>query len=324
MTKNTSIDNDKLHKEGNPSIGVIIPTYQGAKHLSHCLPYIMQSSLKPRVLIIDSSSNDNTIEIAKQWGAETIVIPQNEFNHGLTREIGRQHLKTDIVVMMTQDAYATSPQMLEHLVRPLIEKRGSVSYARQLPHLGAGFFESFPRYFNYPEKSHIRGIDNLSEYGVYTFFCSNSCAAYLNSALDEVGGFPSVLFGEDTAVVAKLLNRHHKIAYVANAEVRHSHHYSLLQEFKRHFDIGLARQEYGHLISAGGKDSKRGTAYAKEMFKQLVKKHPEKIPYSILQLTLKWLGYKIGQASTNAPVWFKRKLSSQSFYWNSNYFIKKK
>lgn len=298
------------------TIGVVIPTFKGAKHLPNCLPFILQSPLKPRVLVIDSSSPDNTLAIAQKMGAETLKIPQSEFNHGLTRELGRNYLKTDIVVMITQDAYPASPQMLEKLVAPLLEGKASISYARQIPHKGAEFFESFPRRFNYPAVSHIRGICDISNYGIYTFFCSNSCAAYLNNALDEIGGFPEVLFGEDTVVVAKLLHRGHKIAYTASAEVHHSHHYTLKQEFCRHFDIGLARNSYRDLIALAGKDTQRGKAYVKSMLHELKQKNPSLIPYALIQCAAKLFGYRLGQASLHAPLWLKKIFSSQKYYWN--------
>jgi rhamnosyltransferase len=298
-----------------PSVGVIIPTYQGARHLQHCLPPLLQSPLKPKVLIIDSSSTDQTVDFARSQGVEVVIIPQKSFNHGTTREWGRKHLNTSIVVMITQDAYITSSSTLENLIQPIIDNQASVSYGRQLPHLQAGFFGSFAREFNYSGTSHIRSIQDIDHYGVYTFFCSNSCAAYLNSALDEVGGFPHVLFGEDTVAVAKLLHQNHSIAYVAEATVFHSHDYSLSEEFSRHFDIGLARHSYQDLIKAGGKDSQRGTAYVKTLLKTLLKKAPWKIPYGILQIAAKYCGYRLGQASLNAPQWFKKRLSSQKYYW---------
>ena len=297
------------------SIGVVIPTYQAAKHLPHCLPPIIQSPLKPRILIIDSSSTDNTVAIARKYGVETLIIPQSEFNHGLTRELGRKHLQTDIVVMITQDAYATSSVMLEELIHPIATRQASIAYARQIPHKNAQFFEAFPRSFNYPMNSHIRGIQDCAEYGIYTFFCSNSCAAYLNKALDEVGGFPSVLFGEDTIVVAQLLHRHHKIAYTATAEMHHSHHYSLKQEFHRHFDIGFSRHTYRSLIEIAGKDTRRGKDYFKCLIKELCRTKPMLIPYAILQTASKFLGYRLGQKAEHFPVWLKKAFSSNKSYW---------
>ncbi len=298
------------------SIGVIVITHTAEKHLRHCLPPFLNSPLKPKVLVVNSSSNDGTVALAKELGAETLVIPRSEFNHGSTREKARKYLGTDIVVMITPDAYAKDSFVLEKLVSPLIEKEASVAYARQIPHDGADFFESFPREFNYPEKGHIRGIEDIATYGIYTYFCSNSCAAYTQSALDEVGGFRHVLLGEDTVAVANLLKNGHKIAYVAEAIVKHSHRYSLSQEFRRNFDTGLARQGYRDLLSAAGPDTNRGKEYVKKMLKSLVKQKPILIPYACTQTLVKWLGYKIGTKSKNAPLWLKKFLTSQDFYWS--------
>lgn len=301
----------------SPSIGIVIPTFKAAKHLPHCLPILLKSSLKPRILVIDSSSPDDTVALAKQMGAETVIIPKQEFNHGATRECARQYLKTDIVVMMTQDAYPASLNLLEELVSPLLKHQASIAYARQIPHKNAGFFEAFPRSFNYPAESHIRSVKEASQYGPYTFFCSNSCAAYLNQALDDIGGFPHVLFGEDTIVVAKLLHRGHKIAYVATAEVHHSHDYSLKQEFIRHFDMAIARHGYKDLLQVGGSDTRRGKEYMQTMLSQLKKERPSLIPYALLQALAKLAGYRFGKASFYAPNWFKKRLSGHPSFWKN-------
>ena len=294
-------------------VGIVIPTFQAAHHLPYCLPPLLQSPLKPRILVIDSSSQDGTVAVARSMGAETLVIPQREFNHGTTREKGRKMLDTSIVVMMTQDAYPTSPDMLELLIKPLVEQQASIAYARQIPHQGASPFAIFARQFNYPTTSHIRDLGDISKYGIYTFFCSNSCAAYLNCALDDIGGFPPILFGEDSVVTAKLLHRHHAIAYVAEAQVHHSHDYTLKQEFCRHFDMAITRHAYRELFSYGGSDSQRGRAYVQALLKELWKTSPSLIPYAILQTFAKWGGYRLGQASLHTSCKLKR------FFRNSPY-----
>ncbi len=300
-----------------PTIGVVIPTYNAKRHLPFCLPPLLQSPLKPRVLVIDSSSHDGTVDLAKEMGVETLVIHQTEFNHGTTREKARQYLNTDIIVMVTQDAYAVDKHVLGKLIEPLISKQASAAYARQLPHDGADIFESFARDFNYPSTSHLRTINDVNTYGVYTYFCSDSCAAYSNQALNEVGGFPAVLTGEDTVVVAKMLQKGHTIAYVAEACVKHSHGYTLWQEFQRHFDTGLARKTYGHLLQAGGGDEKRGKEYVICLMNHLKQEKPTLLPYACLHVLAKWLGYRIGRSLENAPPWLKKALSSQKFYWKS-------
>ena len=299
------------------SIGVAIITHNACHHLPHCLPPFLNSPLKPRVVVVNSSSNDGTIEMAQKWGAETLVIPRLKFNHGSTREKARLYLNTDIVVMATPDAYASDHCALEHLLEPILTGKAALSYGRQIAHDGADFFESFAREFNYPSQSHIRSLKDINHFGSYTYFCSNSFAAYSNKALVEVGGFSPVLIGEDTVAAAKLLNAGHSIAYVAEAIVKHSHRYCLKDEFTRSFDTGLARRTYQELISQGGKDTVRGKLYVQALLARLYKEKPYLMPYAVVQSTIKWLGYRLGQASINAPRFWKKSLSAQDFYWAS-------
>ncbi len=297
------------------TVGLAVLTLNAEEHLTRCLSPFLQSSLKPKILVVDSSSTDGTVAQAKQLGVDILQIKKTEFNHGKTRELARKHLNTDIVVMLTPDAYAIDAFVLEKLIYPIQEGLASIAYARQIPHEGAGFFESFARDFNYSPKSEIRSIADVSRYGSYTFFCSDSCAAYLNSALDEIQGFRSVLLGEDAVATAELLKRGHKIAYVAEAQVRHSHSYSLKQEFSRYFDTGLMRKEYENLLSCACNDQARGVAFARQLLKQLYKNRPLLIPYGCIHILVKWAGYRIGQASINAPLWWRKTLSSQKYYW---------
>lgn len=301
----------------SPSVGVAVLTYNSRHHLSYCLPPILQSPIKPKILVVDSSSSDGTLELARQFGVGILQIPKEEFNHGTTRERARKELGTDIVVMMTPDAYATHPGVLETLVCPLLEKKAALAYARQIPRTGAKIFEAFPRYFNYPKESQLRSIEDLERLGAYTFFFSDSFGAYQNALLDEIGGFSPVLTGEDTVACAKLLLRGHRVAYVAEAEVRHSHNYSILQEFKRHFDTGLARATYQEFLQLKVSDSARGREYVKSLMAYLLRESPSKIPYALVQTAFKWLGYQIGKRSIHAPLWMKKRLSSQGFYWNN-------
>ncbi len=302
-----------------PTIGVAVITHHAKKHLPHCLPPLINSPLKPKIVVVNSSSNDGTVELAEEMGATTMIVPRSSFNHGYTREQARKFLDTDIVVMVTPDAYATSTETLSLLIQPIIENKASVAYARQIPHDQAGFFEAFPRAFNYPEKSHVRGIEDLHTYGVYTYFCSNSFAAYSNQALNEIDGFNPVLLGEDTIAVSKLLKKGHKIAYVAEAEVKHSHRYRLKQEFQRHFDTGLARKSTQELNVSSISDQKHGAKFLVDQFKVLLTSKPHLLPYATVQSTVKYLGYLLGRCSLRAPKWIVKQCSSQDYFWSSEY-----
>lgn len=301
------------------SLGVIFITHNSRHHLDHCLPPVLKSHLKPRILVVNSSSNDGTVDRAQEMGAETLVIPRHEFNHGATRELARKYLKTDIIVFMTPDAYPKDDDFLDELIKPIITGEAEISYARQIPHKDADFFETFPRQFNYPEKSHIRSKEDLAFHGAYTFFCSNTCAAYNNKVLNEIGGFDPSLFGEDTIAAAKLIAKGYRVAYVAESVVHHSHRYNLKQEFQRHFDIGLSRKKSADLFAIAGRVEKRGSVYLGTMLKQLIIKNPFLIPYALIHCGVKFLGYQLGRRSLKAPLWFKERMSSQDFFWSSKW-----
>ena len=155
----------------------------------------------------------------------------------------------------------------------------------------------------------------MPTYGAYLFFRSNSCAAYNNEALEAVGGFREVLLGEDTCAVAALLYAGQKFAYVSEAVVRHSHGYSLKQEFKRDFDTGLMRRQFKELQEIGASDAKRGWTYFRKLMKELATTSPQLIPYGLLETMTKYIGYFLGTVCVNAPVSLKRQLQQPDFYW---------
>jgi len=304
------------------SVGLIIPTKNAQATLGNTLSILKNSSLEFSALIIDSSSDDQTVSIAKEHNAKVVIIPQSEFNHGATREYARKQLATDIVVYLTQDAIPVRADLIANLVKPLIDQdEVVVSYGRQLAHEGADLFEAFPREYNYGNKPQIRGIEDVKKYGVYTFFCSNSCAAYKNSALDEIGGFRSALTNEDYFAVADFLQKGYKIAYAADAIVKHSHRYSLWQEFQRYFDTGYVRAENPIIQQLVGQAESRGVGFVVGLLKKLWKEQPQLIPYAIIQSLMKWLGYRIGFYGRTLPLWLRKKLSQQAYYWTSKYFL---
>lgn len=302
------------------TVGVAVITHRAKHHLPKCLPPLLGSPLQPRVVVVNSSSHDGTVEEAERLGAETLVIPRVEFNHGATRERARKHLGTDVVAMVTPDAYAVDEHVLGRMLEPILEGRAAVAYARQIPHVGAGFLEAFPRRFNYPETSELRSLADKERYGSYTIFCSNTFAGYRNALLDEAGGFPAVLSHEDQLATAALLQRGHKVAYVAEAVVHHSHTYTLRQEFQRYFDAGYARASYQDLYHIAGHDSSHGKVFLKALFKTVVRERPWLLPYTVVNTGVKWLGYKVGAASRTAPDWLKRACSGQDYYWTSTFY----
>src|SRR5581483_11305255 len=143
-TPRISADTSSTDLRSECSVGVAVLTYRSRAHLERCLRPLFRSRSRPRVLVVDSSSCDGTLELASALGAETLSIPREEFNHGGTRNLARQHLGTEVVVMMTPDAYVRDEGALDTLVAPIIAGEATIAYGRQVPRPKAGFFETFP------------------------------------------------------------------------------------------------------------------------------------------------------------------------------------
>ena len=87
-------------------VSVVIPTYNAARYLDAQLRALRTQTVKDlEILIIDSSSSDQTLEIAKQHAIQTAIIPKEKFDHGGTRTLaGKTRSVGDILVYPTQDA----------------------------------------------------------------------------------------------------------------------------------------------------------------------------------------------------------------------------
>ena len=298
-------------------MNVIIPTLNAAKDWPGFAPALLACVAPEEVLIVDSESTDGTVELARAAGFRTHGIRRSEFNHGGTRQLAAEmSADADLLVFMTQDAVLTSPDAIPKLVATFGDPGVAAAYGRQLPRAKAGAIEAHARFFNYPDISDVRDLSARQRLGFKTIFISNSFAAYRRSALMQVGGFQSnVIFGEDTVLAARLLLANYKVAYVADACVRHSHAQSCRQEFHRYFDIGVLHNREGWLLEAFGKASGEGKRFFLSELRHLREHAPAQIPWSVLRTVLKLLGYRLGRIEGLFPTEVKRRLSLNAMYW---------
>jgi rhamnosyltransferase len=299
-------------------IAVLIPTLNGEQNLQQVLPQLLDVVDPSQVWIIDSASGDRTVELCKRYHVNIHPIERRKFNHGGTRNLGRSLVQADILAYMTQDAIPVSPDSLQRLIRPFADPNVALTYGRQLPHPGTGPLEAFPRLFNYPATSFVKSKADIPRLGIKTFFCSDSFCAYRTNAWDEVGGFPArTLTWEDQHIAARLIAKGHKIAYAADAQVYHSHSYSLREEFQRYFDAGAFLKKESWMREMAGQAEGEGMRFFKEQIRYLINaKKTYLIPYSLMATAIKYAGYRAGMIEPYLPLDLKRVFSQQKYFWN--------
>jgi rhamnosyltransferase len=306
------------HKENKFKVSLLIPTYNAGDKWERTLKSINDQQFPfYQKIIVDSGSKDNTVNLAKAYGFNVIIIPQEEFNHGSTRQmLVEKAAGADIALFLTQDAILAGDNSVANLILAFNDSLIALAYGRQLPHEHAQPLEEHARLYNYPEKSQERSINDKGRLGFKTIFCSNSFAAYRVSALSQAGGFPlNSIMGEDTITAAKLLGLNYKIAYVAEATVRHSHNYTFKEEFKRFFDTRVFHEQNKWLVQQFGGPAGEGKKYVVSELKFILKHYPTKVFKIFSSVMGKWLGYNAGRFYARIPMRVLKKMSMHASYW---------
>ncbi|MDB6144341.1 MAG: glycosyl transferase [Pseudomonas sp.] len=301
-------------------LALIIPTRNAGPHLDRLLPALVSQTLQPdTVLVIDSSSTDDTVSRFQQFGARVQIIAAREFNHGGTRRWASEQVDAEAMILLTQDAIPATTQTFANLVKELQgDPRIGIAYGRQLPHPGAGILEAQSRFFNYSDQSRSKSLADAQELGIKTCFSSDSFSIYRRNALELVGGFPEDVIGsEDAHVAARMLLSGYLVRYAASACVEHSHNYSPMEEFRRYFDIGVFYGRERWIRDAFGTAGEEGKRYVQAELRAVRDAGQlHRVPEVLLRCALKLLGYRLGHAEHRLPTLLKRRLGMFSNYWN--------
>ncbi len=300
-------------------IQVIIPIYKPDHKLIELLKKIKEQSIEDiPLLIIDSGSNDEYKSEIKNMNCLVKKIDVKTFNHGGTRQMGADMFPDkDIYIFLTQDAILANEKSIENIVKVFDNFNIGCAYGRQLPHKDANLFSSYARLFNYKDKSYIYSIKDKEKYGMKTAFCSNSFAAYRRKALNEIGGFPiNTILSEDMYVAAKMLLNKWSVAYCSDAIVYHSHDYTIWQEFKRYFDIGVFHSRESWIRAIFGEAEGEGKKYIVSEFKYLIERNIMLIFPMIIRDIMKFLGFRLGMKERFINKHIKRKISMIKNFWN--------
>jgi rhamnosyltransferase len=298
-------------------VSVVIPTYNASLYLDVQLRALRAQTVKDiEILVIDSSSSDHTLDIARQHAIETVIIPKREFDHGRTRTLaGKTRSVGNVLVYLTQDALPCDEKAIETLIQPLLtEQNCGAAFGRQIPYQNATPFAQHLRLFNYPAQSYIRTYADRTALGIRAAFCSNSFAAYRRDALEDVGWFAeNLLLAEDMHVCARMLMKGYTLRYIAESVVYHSHNYTVAQEFKRYFDLGVFFEKEHWLLDEFGRPEGEGIKFVWSELSYLGSHgHLHLLPISMIRAVAKLIGYRLGHYYRYLPRTVLRRVSMHS------------
>lgn len=291
------------------TVDVIIPVYKPGKEFLTLMERLRAQTIPVNQIILMNTEQKYLDRLlygtTLERQAHNITVKhlsKREFDHGRTRNQGVKLSKSDVFVMMTQDAIPADEYLIERLLTHLRQEKVAVSYARQLSTKESGEIERYTRRFNYPEKSCVKTKEDLPKLGIKTFFCSNVCAAYDRKTFDRLGGFVKhTIFNEDMLYAAKAVEAGCGIAYAADACVYHAHNYTHRQQFHRNFDLGVSQAEHPEVFAKYPSELE-GIRMVKGLVAYLRQNGMKnKIPYVIIQSAFKYAGYLCGKQYRRLP-----------------------
>ena len=101
-------------------VSVAIPVRNGADVLEQTLAAVRGQRLDPsasiELIVCDSGSYDDSVSIARAYGAEVIEIPVERFSHGETRNLLMREAQGEYVAFLTQDAVPADQAWLARLL----------------------------------------------------------------------------------------------------------------------------------------------------------------------------------------------------------------
>ncbi|HKF04711.1 MAG TPA: glycosyltransferase family 2 protein [Candidatus Sulfotelmatobacter sp.] len=110
-------------------VSVIIPTRNEAQSIEHVLADLPRD-LVTEVIVVDSSSNDGTPEIAARMGARVIQEPRRGYGSACLTGLAAAE-SPDVVVFLDGD-YSDRPSELPTLLAPIIEGRADITLGSRL------------------------------------------------------------------------------------------------------------------------------------------------------------------------------------------------
>jgi glycosyltransferase involved in cell wall biosynthesis len=193
----------------------VIRAYNEARHIARLLEGIRQQTVTDvQIILVDSGSTDDTLDIVKRYPVQVQHIDPGEFTFGRSLNRGLALAEHDLVVIASAHVYPVYPDWLERLLKPFEDSQIGLSYGKQRGNSSSKFSERqiFSRWF--PDSSTPRQAHP---------FCNNANAA-VRRALWQQHPYDETLSGlEDLAWANWAIQQGRYLSYVAEAEIIHVH-----------------------------------------------------------------------------------------------------
>lgn len=215
-----------------PLCSLIIRAFNEEAHIGRLLSGVMQQTVRDvEIILVDSGSTDATVAIAQQYPVEVVSLRPEEFSFGRALNLGCSVASGEFLLFASAHVYPVYQDWIEQLLSPFAEPDIVLSYGRQRGAPGSKYAERqvFEKW--YPARSERRQRHP---------FANNANCAIRRSAWEALPYDETLTGLEDVAWAKRALDEGGALAYVAEAEVVHTHDETAGQIYRRYWREALA------------------------------------------------------------------------------------
>lgn len=235
------------------NVDVIIPIHKPDKRLEYALYELAQQKICPQKVILVESET-----IA--WESIPVAIPENlkivEVKTDAQEEAGFWNegllvSDAEYVLFLAENAVPSGETFLNVLLRGFSDEQVVCVYGRQVAEDNLSEKAKGMQNYIYPAVSKKKQLSQLAATGMNLFACSNQCAVYRRTALEEMGHFllGSLALAESIWVADALYNGY-QVRYEGKAQVQCSRPSTAMLEMRRMFDMSAAYLNQQHIFGA--------------------------------------------------------------------------
>jgi glycosyltransferase involved in cell wall biosynthesis len=215
-----------------PLVSIVIPTKDGSDTLPDVFDALarQQTAFSFEVVAVDSGSTDGTIDLLRDRADRLVVIDAAEFDHGLTRNLGIEHSRGELIVLLVQDAIPASETWLAELVSPMADPAVAGTFARQIPrpHASAITKHYHARWVTASDAPRVLAIHPGEIAALKPFERLMRCAfdnvcSCIRRTVWMRHPFRATPIGEDIEWAREVLLDGYRLVYAPRAAVIHSH-----------------------------------------------------------------------------------------------------
>lgn len=199
----------------SPKASIVIRCFNEAEHIGKLLSELKRQTLTDyEVVIVDSGSDDGTLDIVEGEDVTLVHIAKEEFSFGRSLNLGCAAAKGEILVFISAHCYPEHEGWLSNLIDGFDDEKVAVVYGRQrgIPESHFSEQQIFKRW--YPDESVAR------QEGPF----SNNANAAVRRSLWESHPYDEALTGlEDVAWAQGVMREGWWVSYRADAGVIHVH-----------------------------------------------------------------------------------------------------